>query len=150
MLDTWFPEHGAEIFEQLLIYYERHAHKIVPYPGVYEMVSTLNRQGYVLGIVSSKKRIYILKELEASRLSPFFSVVVAQDDTAEHKPSPVPLFMAAQHLGIEPECCMYVGDQPTDIQAAHAAGMMSVASYWGEGKHERVSPLEPNYSLRGR
>jgi len=25
---------------------------------------------------------------------------------------------------------------------------MSVASYWGEGKHERLSPLEPNYSFK--
>lgn len=74
------------------------------------------------------------------------SIVVTQEDTSEHKPSPAPLFLAAEKLETAPECCVYVGDQPTDIQAAQAAGMGSIATYWGEGRKERLVRYQPTFS----
>lgn len=135
------------MFDQILIYYERHSDQVRPYVGIHEMISTLHSMGYSLGIVSSKKRRYIFRELEATDLLIFFPVVVGQEDTLEHKPSPTPLLLAAEQIGVAPERCMYVGDQPTDIQAAQAAGMKSAATYWGEGKRERLSPLEPTFAF---
>ena len=42
-----------------------------------------------------------------------------------------PLWLAASHLGVPPEACLYVGDDARDIEAAKAAGMPSVAALWG-------------------
>jgi pyrophosphatase PpaX len=147
VLAAWFPDKGTQIFDQILIHYERYADEVRPYVGIHEMISMLHSKGYTLGIVSSKKRRYIVRELEATDLLRFFPVVVGQEDALEHKPNPTPLLLAADQMGVAPECCMYVGDQPTDIQAAQAAGMKSVATYWGEGKRERLSPLEPTFAF---
>ena len=38
---------------------------------------------------------------------------------------------AAKAINIAPEVCVYVGDDLRDVQAAHAAGMTSVAVRWG-------------------
>jgi len=146
VLAEWFPHEGTQIFKEILVYYEQHAELVLPYLGVFEMIAELHRSGYVLGIVSSKKRRYVLLELEAAGLIRFFSVVVGQEDTSEHKPNPAPLFLAVEQLGVTPEYCVYVGDQPPDIQAAQAAGMWSIAAYWGEGRKERLAAYKPTFS----
>jgi pyrophosphatase PpaX len=146
VLAEWFPHEGTQVFTEILIYYERHAEQVHPYVGVCEMIADLHRSGYVLGIVSSRKRRYVLRELEAAGLAGFFSVVIGQEDTLDHKPNPSPLLLAVEQLGITPAYCGYVGDQPTDIQAAQAAGMCSVAACWGEGRKERLAACKPTFS----
>ncbi|WP_169507466.1 HAD family hydrolase [Paenibacillus harenae] len=59
--------------------------------------------------------------------------------------SPIPLLQLAEKLNLQPEKCLYVGDQPTDIQATHAANMTGIAALWGEGRRERLSPLNPTF-----
>ncbi|MFD6843729.1 HAD family hydrolase, partial [Bacillus cereus] len=44
-----------------------------------------------------------------------------------------------------PKQCMYIGDQITDIQAAHASQMKSGAALWGEGMFEKLVIQEPNF-----
>ena len=39
---------------------------------------------------------------------------------------------------------MYIGDLPTDMMAARAAGMISAAALWGEGSQERSAPHSPH------
>ena len=52
-----------------------------------------------------------------------FDTIVAFEDTAQHKPHPEPLLTAVKRLGISPQEAVYIGDAPTDAQAAKAAGM---------------------------
>jgi phosphoglycolate phosphatase-like HAD superfamily hydrolase len=53
-------------------------------------------------------------------------------DTMPHaKPHPAPLLEGARRLGVAPEECWYVGDDLRDIEAGHAAGMITVACAWG-------------------
>lgn len=46
-------------------------------------------------------------------------------------------------MGVLPRDCVYIGDQPTDIQAAQAAGMRGIAALWGDGEQHRMEPLRP-------
>jgi len=57
--------------------------------------------------------------------------VISGDTTPHAKPHPAPLLEAARQIRIAPEHCWYVGDDLRDIQAAKAAGMLSVAAAWG-------------------
>lgn len=57
--------------------------------------------------------------------------VISGDTTAHSKPHPAPLIEAARRLGVQTQHCWYVGDDIRDIQAGHAAGMITVAAAWG-------------------
>ncbi|MNW41249.1 Pyrophosphatase PpaX [compost metagenome] len=148
-LDTVFPflssSEKEEIIEETLVYYRKYNHLIEEYPGIREMLKILHENGFKLGIVTSKLKQNAETELRNIGLFSFFEVVLSKEDCLDFKPSPIPLLQLAEKLNIQPNQCLYVGDQPTDIQATHAANMTSVAALWGEGKLERLSPLNPTF-----
>ena len=107
--------------------------KEVPYPHklltapeqMNEIIEKLSKD-YKLGIVSGRVRESIYSVPQLKKLEEYFKVVVAYQDTDNHKPHPDPLLLAAQKLGISPEECVYIGDAESDIVAAKAAGMKSI------------------------
>jgi phosphoglycolate phosphatase len=56
---------------------------------------------------------------------------VSGDTVAERKPHPLPLFHAADLIGVAAQRCIYVGDAERDIQAGRAAGMTTVVAAYG-------------------
>jgi pyrophosphatase PpaX len=90
--------------------------------GAEAVMEELNKN-YLLGIVTSRIKESVYESPELARLEKYFKVRVSYQDTANHKPHPEPLFLAAQKLGIRPEECVYIGDVENDIKAARAAGM---------------------------
>ena len=81
---------------------------------------------YTLGLVTSRIRNGVFEYPKLAALQNYFSVNVAYEDTANHKPHPEPLLFAAKQLGFSPGECVYVGDLETDLQAAKAAGMKCI------------------------
>ncbi|WP_190238676.1 HAD family hydrolase [Salipaludibacillus neizhouensis] len=134
-----------KIIEETLDYYRKYNHMIKEYDGIKEMLQILKEKGFKLGLVTAKLKQNATKELQNTGLYPFFEVVMGKEDCQDFKPSPVPLLQLAEKLNVRPIECLYVGDQPTDIQATHSANMISVAALWGEGKTERLSPLNPTF-----
>ncbi|GAE32889.1 HAD family hydrolase [Halalkalibacter hemicellulosilyticus] len=137
-----------KIIAETLGYYRKYHHQIKEYEGIKEMLQGLKNKGYKLGLVTAKLKNNATKELENTGLFPFFEVIMRKEDCYEFKPSPVPLLQLAEKLNLKPIECLYIGDQPTDIQATHSANMISVAALWGEGKMERLCPLNPNYLFK--
>jgi len=91
------------------------------------------------GIVTNKIRSLTLKLLDAMQL-PLPNCVVCGDDAIRAKPWPDTLLLAAKQLNVEPTRCVYVGDYHRDIEAARAAGMVSVAAAYGYREDE--PPIE--------
>ena len=61
-------------------------------------------------------------------------VALGADEVPAAKPEADGLLLCCQRLGVEPENSVYVGDSPTDGQAARAAGMKSIGVLWGAGE----------------
>ncbi|WP_088103169.1 HAD family hydrolase [Halalkalibacter urbisdiaboli] len=137
-----------KIIEETLGYYRKYNHQIKEYEGIKEMLKGLKDKGYKLGLVTAKLKNNATKELENTGLFPFFEVIMGKEDCNEFKPSPVPLLQMAEKLYLEPFECLYIGDQPTDIQATHSANMISVAALWGAGELERLCPLNPAFLFK--
>ncbi|MDE1825671.1 MAG: HAD-IA family hydrolase [Candidatus Micrarchaeota archaeon] len=78
---------------------------------------------YKLGIATSRVRTGVVKLRAIGLPYDKFGVVVTFEDYKHPKPHPEPLLLTAKKLGVKPCNCIYVGDQHTDMQAAHAAGM---------------------------
>jgi putative hydrolase of the HAD superfamily len=96
----------------------------VVFPETRETVLALFRRGYRVGLVSntisSVEAPRILRELG---IAGCFDTVILSCNVGIRKPDPSILLMAAERMGIRPEYCAYIGDQPRrDVAAARQAG----------------------------
>lgn len=103
----------------------KYTHEATLLPGALEIVPNL-AEVYPLGIVTGRLRSHIFSGALVA-LKDHFSAVVGYEDTVDHKPHPEPLLRAAKLLSVPPETCVYIGDAPTDVAAAHAAGMRVIS-----------------------
>jgi phosphoglycolate phosphatase len=94
------------------------------------LLEQLDERGIAWGVVTNKVSRYTLPLIPLVGLAKA-SCVIAGDTTPHSKPHPEPLFEAARRVGLEPAQCWYVGDDLRDMQAARAAGMLSIAAGWG-------------------
>lgn len=128
---------GSEIADELTRVYREYNErdldeKSFPFPGVPEAIASLKNAGFTVGVVTSKRAVLATKSLKAHGLFDAFACVNGAEDSAAHKPDPDPLLTAAKKLGVSPDRCVYVGDSPYDLQAAHAANMPCAGVTWGK------------------
>lgn len=103
-------------------YAERVFHLSRVYPGVTETLQTLRAAGLALCCVTNKDAAFTLPLLRAAQLEPFFAFTLCADHALRLKPRPDLLLAACARLAITPPELLYVGDAPTDVSAARAAG----------------------------
>lgn len=133
---TEFPEeHRARLLEICL---EHDFPKSLPFPGIEELLSTLDRKSIPWGIVTNRSTALTMPILERRGYTNRPHCVVCGDTTDKSKPHPKPLLHAANLLNILPQKCVYIGDAKTDIEAGKAAGMHTVAAGFGF-----INPAEP-------
>lgn len=128
---------GAEVADELTRVYREYNErdldeKSFPFPGIPEAIASLKNAGFTVGVVTSKRAVLATKSLKAHGLFDAFACVNGAEDSTAHKPDPDPLLTAAKKLGVSPDRCVYVGDSPYDLQAAHAANMPCVGVAWGK------------------
>lgn len=126
---------GSEIADELTRVYREYNErdldeKSFPFPGIPEAIASLKNAGFTVGVVTSKRAVLATKSLKAHGLFDAFACVNGAEDSTAHKPDPDPLLTAAKKLGVSPDRCVYVGDSPYDLQAAHAANMPCVGVTW--------------------
>lgn len=129
---------------------------IRPYPGIMELLQTLQAAGVPMGVVTSRTRDVAQPDLDALELTGFFQQIITSSDTAAHKPAPDPLLLYLQRTGAAPDSCVYIGDTISDCQCAHGAGVPFCLAGWGAFQRtgmekERVleSPQEVPTLLNG-
>src|SRR3989338_7261057 len=106
-----------------------------PYPNVDYVLLKLKGMGLKLAIVTDAPRLKAWIRLAAMKLSNYFDVVVAFEDTKQHKPSKMPLQAALKQLKLKPEECLMVGDWPErDIKGAKAIGIKTCFARYGNPK----------------
>lgn len=96
----------------------------VPRPDVHETVIELSRRGYRLGIIANTiTETEIPDWLEEDGLSKYFKTVILSSKLGIRKPNPEIYWEAARRIGVRPEKCAYVGDNPVrDVEGTRAAG----------------------------
>ena len=108
-------------------------------PSIYELLKELRKSGKLLGVVSGNLESIAWKKLEAAGLRGFFAFG-SFSDNAEHREQIFRLGLAQAErllrqqpddgtgrLPVTTGHCIFVGDTPADIQAAHAAGAPIIA-----------------------
>jgi N-acetyl-D-muramate 6-phosphate phosphatase len=101
------------------------------FAGIPELLSALEAQGLSWGIVTNKAMRFTDPLCARIGLAARAGCVVSGDTTAHPKPHPAPLLHAAALCKVDPQACVYVGDDERDIKAGAAAGMKTLACTWG-------------------
>jgi len=113
--------------------------------GVAEGVKELYRQGYKLGIVTSRLNNSAINALNHFGLMDYFESIIGADDTDIHKPDPTPAFMALKELDGKPEETLMIGDSAYDVLCGKNAGITSVVVGWTALPMEMILKYEPDY-----
>ena len=101
------------------------------YPGMENLLDSLEQAGIPWGIVTNKPRLYATALLSRLSLLARCPVLVCPDDVRDKKPHPESLLLALSVLKREPERCVYIGDHSRDMQAAKNADLIAIAASYG-------------------
>jgi len=98
-------------------------------PVIYERVEAKLRElhdaGFRLGIATNGVTSITETMLNGLGIGALFSVIVGADTVERSKPAPDMILLACDKVGIQVSETRYIGDQPTDIRAAKAAGVLA-------------------------
>jgi phosphoglycolate phosphatase-like HAD superfamily hydrolase len=131
-------EHAERLVECFVGHYRvQRAALARPFPGLVDLLRTLKEAGIAVAVVTSKLRADALAELASTALAEHVATVVAFEDVTEHKPSPAPQLEALRRLHCGPG--IGVGDLPTDVASARAAGLPALAVTWGYGDRRALA-----------
>jgi phosphoglycolate phosphatase len=98
---------------------------------VRETLTELRRRHCRLAVVTNKPAVVTHRVLRDVGLSDLVEVVIGGDTLPQRKPHPAPLREAARQLALDIADLVMVGDNIHDIEAAHAAGILSIAVTYG-------------------
>ena len=132
-----FEQHRepSEIEPLRLRFLDYYLHHIAEHSALFEgfdgVLQYLEQQRIPWGIVTNKPAWLTLPLLEELQLNQRSAVTISGDTTAERKPHPLPVITAAQQINVACENCLYIGDDPRDIQAGNAANMTTVIAKYG-------------------
>ena len=109
----------------------RWASRTAPYPGIPEMLRALDSRGVAMAVLSNKPDAFTRKIVGRFLGERTFRVVLGARDGVPRKPDPAGVLDILARLGTGAGATLYVGDSGTDMDTAHASGLVSVGVLWG-------------------
>jgi pyrophosphatase PpaX len=125
----------------------KHDELVTEFEGIYELVERLHKEGYKLGIVTTKVRVPVTMGLKLTKLDQFFDCIITLDDVEHPKPHPEPIEKALVELGSKPERTIMVGDNYHDIEAGQNAGTKTAGVSWAVKGKEFLQNYNPDFML---
>ena len=104
-----------------------------PYPGIREVLDTLQQQGYRLFVATSKPETTAIEILNKFDLARYFEVICGAtfDTNRVHKADVIAYLL--ERIG-NPQQVLMVGDTEFDVLGAAAHGIATIGVSWGYGK----------------
>ena len=107
-----------------------------------EVLDIIGKHKILCSIVSTSPRPYVEKIISFYNLP--IQHIVAYHDAKPIKPHPAPMLKALELMRLSPNQVISFGDRVIDIEASNAAGIESVACFWGT--KEKSNLIHSNYS----
>ena len=125
-------ENVLRVRQEFVPYYDQHnADKSRPYPGVTELLETLQTAGMQLAVASNKYQTATEKLIAHYFPNIKFTAVFGQREGIPVKPDPIIVKEILQIAKVQEEETLYVGDSGVDMQTAINAGVTSCGVTWG-------------------
>jgi HAD superfamily hydrolase (TIGR01509 family) len=135
------PQLTAHVDDQLRQAEQHAIGGATPTPYAREVIVAAHHAGRPLAIVSNNSEPAIAAYLAAHRITSYIGHITGRvyAQPALMKPHPWPILTALTALAAQPAACVMLGDSPSDIQAAHAAGMHTIGYANKPGKAQRLA-----------
>ncbi|UOZ08826.1 HAD family hydrolase [Amycolatopsis sp. WQ 127309] len=117
-----------------------------PASGAHELIEAWHRSGRPLAIVSNNGTPAVSAYLDLYNLRASIDFISARtsSNAALLKPSPHLLHQAVSALDVTAGESVFLGDSTTDIEAAHAAGVLSIGYANKPGKNYKLTEAGAN------
>ena len=125
-------------------HYAKHRPQLIS--GARRVLETV-RHTHRLGLVTSGDRDRVVRQLREFRLTRLFAARVCSGDTRRKKPHPAPLRLALRQMGLEAQCCVYVGDAPQDVEMARRAGVLAIGVLGPFPTEKRLRAARPEFLI---
>lgn len=112
-------------------YNEHNADDSRPYPGVSELLRTLQAQGILIAVASNKYQQATAKLVGHFFPDIRFAAVYGQREGVAIKPDPAVVADILNDTGISRADTIYIGDSGVDMQTARNAEVESIGVSWG-------------------
>lgn len=147
-----FPDRDPEVMVQEYRQYQNSLpdqHIVELLPNTELVLRELKKQGYKIGIVSSRLTESCEMWLKEFGIYDLFDVVLGRDQFINPKPAPDGILKACELLQSGHDSCIYVGDNASDVEAAKNAGVYAVAYITNKEKLAKIKAAGPNYVIMG-
>jgi phosphoglycolate phosphatase len=105
------------------------------YPGTRAMLERLHAKGFRMAVLTNKESRFAHKLLSLHDITGHFDLLVAGDTLPFKKPDPRVIGHALAALDVPADEAALIGDSPTDIRTARAAGIRAWAVSHGYPQH---------------
>lgn len=112
-----------------------------PFDGVDLVLKTLRDRGIPWGVVTNKLESLSIPLLEKLGWRTTASAVVYGDTVSGSRADPEPVLTACDHIGVEPENTLMVGDDVRDMLAGNRAGCHTAFASYGYADRESLSEI---------
>lgn len=132
--------------EEFIPYYDLHnADESRPYPGIPELLETLQSQGMQLAVASNKYQTATEKLVAHYFPQIRFIAVFGQREGVKVKPDATIVEDILRISGTPKEEVLYVGDSGVDMQTALNAGVTACGVTWGFRPRTELEGFHPKY-----
>ncbi len=139
-------ENVLRVRQEFVPYYDQHnADKSRPYPGVTELLETLQTAGIQLAVASNKYQAATEKLIAHYFPNIKFTAVFGQREGIPVKPDPIIVKEILQIAKVQEEDTLYVGDSGVDMQTAINAGVTSCGVTWGFRPRTELESFHPDH-----
>lgn len=141
-------ENILKIRSQFVPYYDTHnADLSRPYPGIPELLMTLQQKGIKIAVASNKYQAATRKLIAHYFPEINFVEVLGQREGIPAKPDPSIVNEIRIKAGVDEKEILYAGDSNVDMQTAHNAGVTAVGVAWGFRPRTELEALHPAYII---
>lgn len=139
-------ENILKVRSKFVPYYDKHnADFSTPYPGIPELLETLQRKEFMLTVASNKYQSATEKLIAHYFPAICFVAVFGQREGITPKPDPTIVNDILSIAKVNKEEALYVGDSGVDMQTAINSGVTACGVTWGFRPRTELEAFNPNY-----
>lgn len=145
-IQKYFPKEDTKALVTEYREYNIEAHKtlVKPMPKCQELLKACREEGFRMAIISAKRKDIVELGCKQCGILDYFEVILGSDEVTKHKPDPQGLLEACRLMKVSKDNAVYVGDSPTDIQAAQNAGMFAIGYFFNPARKQALIDSKPN------
>ncbi len=145
MLKKYFPDLNTE---ELVVEFRSYQNNrlrdlIQPMKGSLDFLHWLKKEGFKVGIVSTRDRRSVVDLLEHTNMSQFFDVVIGNSGTGMDRMTSDSIIMAC--VLMKAEFCLFIADGPNSIEAAREAGVPVIGFVSNRDKTPALLESHPDF-----